>query len=384
MANENDIDDDVPLGTEHSDALPGQDRASADDNVDQMLDDIIKQTGGTQDAPAKGTQDNAGTGKDGQATGQDTGSQGRDLRQRGQQQGADGQGQGAGRTAQDGTPAQTPRNIGTMFRAGADGSIYDAAGKKVANTGLERRVFDRVQRYYAGVETEHTALKQRLQMIDDADKGAQQLGLSVEERAMGLRIMSAWKKDKVGTLNFLLNQASEAGTDISAIRQGGGVDMAALSTLVAEKIKEGLAPFQPVVENIQRERELAEARDAVNVELNAFYEQFPEARQHSQFIGKIMEQYDLDHRMAYAELRVAAAQHGWDLSKPLAPQANATRAAQGRAPNGDGTPRLPAMNGRGNPGGDRTVKAGSRGLAGPETSYDDIIHGVLEDARQQQ
>lgn len=378
MAGENEgnesqeFDDLAPLGTDGGAQTETQqdDVVERGSKLDKLLDEHLAESDrGTRQAPTdkkEGEQQEARQpNKQGQGTNQDDRTQ-----QRGQ---STDQRQP---TQQDARP---PRNVGSMFRANGDGSIYDLQGRKVANPGLERRVFDRVSRYYNGLETEHAGYKQRIDNYESANAAAKAAGLTIEEDALGKRIMSAWKRSPTETINFLLTQAQNQGHDVSSIRQGGAAfDPAAVGQLLEEKLAARFEQLQPLIEQLQHARELDDVRDQVSNEITAFFEENPEAAPHRPILGALMQHMDTgDPRIAWAELRVSAAQNGWDLNKPLGPQAQATR--QRGAPTRDGNSRtVPDMTGRGGSGtGDGRIPAGSLGIANKDDSWDDIVGSSL-------
>lgn len=347
-------------------------------DLDKLLDEHITTTG-RQDG--KTTQDqNKGQQRDGTQQGQ----QGQQRQDGGQQQ--DGQRQqGDGRTTQHSPVPQTPRKYGALFQSDTSGAIIDAAGRKIASPGMERRIFERIHHVFGTMEIEHATMKNKLEAYENADTAARDAGLNIEERAAGLRLMSAWKQDKVKTINFLLNQASQAGIDVSSIR-GGGVDMSAIRTVLAEEVRKAVEPFQPFVQQQQSQTEMQQMAEEARAQLDEFHEQFPEARMHGTPIAAIMDKTGWNVREAFFALQAQAAKNGWDMSKPLAEQAQRTLASQNggggnsqRRPTGDGSQRLPPMNGRGGGNDGTVVQAGSRGAASANDSWDSIVAGTLDD-----
>lgn len=357
-------------------------------DLDRMLDEFTGQTSGRSDGTESGTQQTDKTGKTTQDTNQ--GGQGRQgtqdgtrqtTRSRGGQQDADAQGQGADGADTRRPIQQAPRQFGSLFRSDTSGAIISADGRKIAAPGLERRVFERMHSIYSRLEMEHAANTQKLEAYESANQAAKNAGLSLEEHSMGLRLVAAWKQDKVQTIKFLLNEASKAGIDVSSI-QGGGVDMAALQRMFDERVSEALKPFMPFVQNSEQQRELENMRSEAAQQLSEFYEEFPHAQQHAGVLADIMERTGYSMREALFALQASAAQHGWDMSKPLQPQAAATQQRAGgnsdRRPTGAGNQRLPAMNGR-DSGNGSTVRAGSRAPAAADSSWDSIIADVASE-----
>lgn len=367
--------DDLPnLGT---DGNQGDDNRQDDvlergSKLDKMLDDHLQES---DRGTGRGTDATTGDKRQARDTTQDRQQQNRQGQGTNQDDRTQQRGQGDGRDTQIDQNARAPRSVGSFFRVNGDGSVYDLQGRKVANVGLERRIFDRVTRYYNGLETEHAGLKQKVDNYDAANAAAKQAGLTIEESALGTRIMTAWKRSPLETINFLLTQAQNQGHDVSSIRQGGAAfDPAAVRDVMNELLESRFSQLQPLIDQLNQAKELDEVRDQVRNEQAAFFEEFPDATQHRQVLGALMQHMDTgDPRLAWAELRVSAAQNGWDLTKPLGPQAEATR--QRRAPTSDGNSRtVPDMTGRGGGGGNGSVvRAGALGAASKDDSWDDIV-----------
>lgn len=341
-----------------------QDGVNTTDDLDSIIDQTLKDTSrGTTTTP-----------KDGKTSTTDNRTQ--DNRQQSQ---ADTDRQSTDGTAQHSRVPQTPRQIGAFFRTGSDGAIYDVQGNKVANSGLERRVAERVLNYYRGTEQENTRLKQSLDAYKEANAAAQKEGLSIEEHAMGMRLMAAWKKDPLQTMNFLLNQATQRGIDVSSIRSGGAAfDSAALTEAINAKIVEALAPFQPFVANLQRQQEYEEISNEVQQEIAAFFQEFPQAEQHRPILGEIMQRFDYSPREAWFALQASAASSGYDLTKPLPAQVASRNGANGgTGPTGGGrNPRIPPMGGRVADNG-AGVRVGTLDAAPHDASWEDILQEVV-------
>lgn len=356
------------------------------EKLDNLLDEHIKGTARDTNTQTTGRsgQDRGQTTQDQRTQSQDRTQDTRGRGQGNQQQQVDDRRQGDDpRQANGGRPYQQ-RTIGPFLKQGPDGHVYDQNGRKVAAAGAGYTVATRIANLYEPVVREHAALKQRLEAIDSTNEIAKRAGLSIEESALGNRLMVSWKQDPKQTINFLLNQAQEKGIDISDIRSGGGFDTASFSTLLEERLAKALEPFQVFVRNAQQEQEHAELVDQVKQDLQAFHEEFPGAAMHGPVLAAIMDKTGYSPREAWFALRAEAAQAGWDLRKPLQGQAQAT--VDRRTPNGGGRP-IPDMNGRNvNRGGGANpiVRAGSREVANVDDSYDTIINDVLNDLRAAQ
>jgi len=378
MAGENDdYQDDIDNkqeGQDDNQNLPSSDDISA--ALDKELDAFVKDTGDdrTRQAPV----DRAG--RQTQDEGQDqTKAKGRAQEGDNQDRQPPTRGQGTDRLAQDDTYAPPPRQYGSRFRTDIRGNIVDANGQIVARAGQERRLFDRVHRHFQDTDKQLEAVTTRLKAFEDADQSAVKAGLTLEERGMGLRLVAAFKTDPKATIRFMLQQAQQRGTDVSDIVQGGvGLTINDIENVIKTRLQEALQPFQPIVENTRQQAEQQQMYEEARAQLSEFYEEFPQSRPHAAVIANIMGERNLSMREAWAELRVAAAENGWDLNKDLVSQAQATL-ERSKNPTGGGRnqQRLPDLNGRGTVNG--TVSARQRRMADVDDSYDSILNGVLQD-----
>jgi hypothetical protein len=165
----------------------------------------------------------------------------------------------------------------------------------------------------------------------------------MEDYGAALHLMVQWKKNPTETINTLLRVAEQRGTDVSSIRGGAAFDPAALRSTVQELLTEHLKPFQPFVEQQQRDAEARERDQAVMAEYRDFMTAFPDAGPHQQSIANVMRDHQLSAREAYFALRALSAQHGLDWSQDLRSQLEARSSGQ---PNGTGNGRqLPPMSG---------------------------------------
>lgn len=375
MADEN---EDLDFTQNNDNNNNNQDPVDVGKQLDKDLESFIQQTG--VDRGDQGDQtDQTRTGRQNQGNNQTTQQTQRGQGQgqdRGQQTGQDGQ--NLDQTTGFNTPTQTPRQYGTYFRSDTRGNIVDANGAIIAKSGAQRSAFEKAYRIFRGVEQELVNTQTRIKAIDDADVAAKQAGLTPEERALGQRLIVAWKQDKAGTIKYLLRQAQESGIDISGISQGGGgPTIQEVRQAVTEIVGEHLKAFQPFIDNLQQQKQVDEWSQQAQEEVNQFYEDFPQARMHNGIVAAIMERTGGSMREAWAELRVAAAQHGWDLSKDLQQQAQATVARNPTGGRGNNQQRLPAMNGRANVNG--SVPANRRQLANVDDDWESIVQGAVAD-----
>jgi hypothetical protein len=310
-------------------------------DTDRLLDNFMRDT----DGPARGVRQTP----DGTQAPQRQAPQARTGQPQGQQPPASG--------AQPRAPATIPqipqatRTYGNLFLADSNGDIYDAQGRIVAKQGYGRSIFHKLYPYIEATATENAALRSRVEGFENANAVARQNGLSVEDYGAALHLMVQWKKNPVETINTLLRVAQERGNDVSSIRGGSGVDPAALRSMVEEVVRQGLAPFQPIVEQTERSRQQAIHDSEVLEQYNEFMRDFPDATPHQESIANVMHDHGMNAREAYFALRAFAAQHQLNWNSDLKPQLMARQTqpnGQAQPPAGNGRMLPPMGGGRGN------------------------------------
>lgn len=332
--------------------------------TDRLLDRFMENTDGTVRNRGQGPQRPQQNTQQGQG-----GNQPQNRNARGTQS-------GASRDVQQ--VPQSARRYGDLFYADSRGDIYNARGQLVARQGYGRSIFHSLYPYIEASSTENASLKQRLDNYERANEVARSQGLTIDDQGAAMQLMVQWKKNPLETINTLLRIATERGIDTSSVRSGG-VDPAALRSVVAELFDERLKRFDPLVENFTRQREESEAHEAVVQEYNAFMEEFPDAAPHQSSIANVMRDRNMTHREAYFALRAFAAQAGLDWNSDLRPQLEARQSRNGQgSQNGQGSDRaLPDMNG-GRTASSNVVDAGSRDQSTGDESWDAIARRTLE------
>ena len=345
---------------------------------ESLLENFMKDTDGPARGTVRGPAGEAGQGAAGAGQGKPGagGKEGAGAPAKG--------GAGAGGTEGVQQVPQAARQYGNLFLADQRGDIYDARGNLLAKQGYGRSIFHKLYPYIEAASTENAALKTRVENYERAQGAARDAGLTIDDHGAAMQLMVNWKKNPLETLNTLLRVASDRGIDVSAIKGGGGVDLAALRQTIREEVLQGLQPFQPFVEQQQTQREQQEAMEVVGRQYNEFMTEFPDAVPHQLSIANVMRDHDMTHREAYFALKAFAAERRLDFSQDLRPQLDAMARQPGNgqgAPSGSGIDRnLPAMNGRANGAG--TVETGSRSAASPDESWDAITrrtfaqHGI--------
>lgn len=346
------------------------------DPSEALLDRFMENTDGPKSGRRQGAADTTQTPPAGQGPGQKG-------QQQTPQQLADKQREVDGRFAPTQQVPAAKRQYGNLFLADGKGDIYDARGQLIAKQGYGRTVFHQLYPYIETAATENASLKQRLDNYDKANEIAKTNGLTLEDHGAAMTLMVQWKKDPVQTLNTLLRVAEQRGIDVTSIRGGGAVDTAALRAQMEELLDARFKPFQPFVENLQRQREQDEQETATMTEYHSFMQQYPDAGPHQGAIANVMRDHQMTPREAYFALQAMSARMQLDWSKDLAPQLEARAKQSGTQngqvqPNGSGQDRaLPNMNGgRTNTGG--TVDAGSRSTGTGEESWDQLLRQTFK------
>lgn len=364
-----------------------QQRGFGNDDLDKALNRFMENNDAKPRSTTQGTQQQGDGQQQPQGDNRPRDAQGRFIEQGAQQPArpATGQQQGqrGAQSAGDQQTQQIPpqaRRFGAQYWSDERGNIHDAKGNLVAPSGAGHSQFRKIFPYIQQLEQEVTSSKQRIEAFTEANALARAANLSLDDQGAALQLMVNWRKDPLGTIKTLLQHAQNAGIDVSPIAQGGsGLDGSTLRSAVKELLTEALAPFQPIVEQTQRQREMEEAQQSAMQEYTAFIQEFPDASAHQGSLANIMRDRNVNAREAYFMLRAFAAEQRLDFSKDLAPQLQARQAnGQRRAPNGGGNNRpLPDMSGRNN-GNNGTVAEGSRRVMGANDSWDSIAEATFE------
>lgn len=360
--------------------------AFGNEDLDAALSKFMDGTDTKPRPPAAGTQQ----GGEGQQVAGEGDNRPRDAQGRFVEGDAQKQDAGTAQQPRGAQPTQAPtgqqipqgaRRFGANYWSDERGNIFDAKGQMVAPQGAGHAQFRRTFPYIESLEREVASTKQRMQAFEDANQLARAANLSLDDQGAALQLMVQWRKDPKATIKTLLQHAQTGGIDVSDIQQGaGGIDANTMRTAVKELLAEALAPFQPIVEQNQRQREHEEAFQAATQEHTEFLQTFPDAEPHQGAIANVMRDKNLSAREAYLTLRAFAAEQRYDFTKDLAPQIVARQqqgnGQQRRAPNGGGNRPLPDMSGR-NGSSDATVRSDSRQPASADASWDSIAETTL-------
>lgn len=271
-----------------------------------------------------------------------------------------------------------PRQFGKNYVRNAQSDIVDVRTNRViAKAGAQYGAFTQLWPELQKAEQENEKLTATVSAIEKANAVAIQAGLTIEDTAMGTRLMAAWKKDKAATIKFLLSQAQEAGTDVSSLTGAQAFDPSIIRNTVQEIVESAMKPFQRFVQQDEQRAEQNEAMQQAQSDVAEFIEQFPDSKVQDAEIGALMSAQGLTLKEAYFALKSHCFENKYDWTKALGPQVSARlQAAQGRAaPNGGGANRaaLPQMGGR---GGQQQVAVKDR-VAKVDASYGDILGDIF-------
>lgn len=181
----------------------------------------------------------------------------------------------------------------------------------------------------------------------------------------GVKMFQDMRRDPIGTVQKLLAEMAAAGYTIDGI--GQGTEVAAITRLIDQR----LAPITQ--ERTQQQDAEAIEREAQK-EAATFFRTFPDAKIHEALIARVASDHpDMELSDVYYDLRNSFIQKGFDWSKPLAPQIQASEQQQQQ-------PKTPMPNGRN--GADSAVASAKEKtvVAHESTDMNDIIKQSMREA----
>jgi hypothetical protein len=308
----------------------------------------------------------------------DQGQQGQDGSQTGQDQSGTQQGTG---TDKDGQQGQDQNKQASQAHGPQDLVLNDGT---VIKGGAERRLYEKNQRIEGQLQQEQQE-RQRLaneleqargqmKAYEQAFSSAQQYGISPQEANVGHRIVAAYKKDPVGTINYLLTEAKAAGHDVSAIG-GSNVDTAAIQRAIEQKLK-------PITDQYRAQEEQTQQQREAEQEAQQFFQRYPDAATHENELSRLLERNpQMSPDAAYFALREYYARNGLDFRYPLS--AYQQQRAQGGGQSGGQQTQQPAPSvptGRGGAGNSAHTTYDPTKASSGNAEWDDIIGNAMRDA----
>lgn len=262
---------------------------------------------------------------------------------------------------------------------GADGSVIGPDGETIAKPGAERRHWERARQQEqraVAAERSISELNQRVAQADAYLHAGKELGLSADEQLSSLKLFGWFKREPEAMLKWLLTEAQSRGYNMNTIlgQDSQGVNIEAVTKAVQAQLK-------PLIDSHQERAQWDRASQEAQTELNAFYNEFPNAPVHETQIANLMTGYEqkfpgrtLSLREAYLYLDNWATREGLDMSRPLEPQLEARQAGKTLQQQR----RQPANFPRGRGGPVETVKEASGSFN--EFSYDSIVASAMKES----
>lgn len=329
-----------------------------DNNADDDIISKIMEKSGVTEEERMGMGDDSSTKDD-----DDSGSQQKDDQQQEQQKQTK-------QPVDDGTkqkaPAKDDKQQQQQKRAPAP--AVDENGQVIAPPGAQRRLFEK---YKKTAEVDYPRLEGELRAYKEAANFSR-YELTAQEAITGYSLVKAWKEDPVKLIKHLLTQAKTAGINVD-IGQAG-VDTAAISTLIDQKLK-------PLSE-AKAARERAQEADAeAERQYIAFVEKYPDAELQEEAIAKLIESDpEMTPTEAYFAAKAFFAQNGLDWNTPLRQQGatGAKRPVKNQDNRQGGLPRSRAHIQTNDDEDDEQRKEPV--MAPASSSWSDIIKASMKDA----
>lgn len=207
----------------------------------------------------------------------------------------------------------------------APGDLVDREGRVLARAGAERRHYETAQRATRDLQTtrqELDRISSQLTAFREAAQLPTQLGLSPEESTTGLQLISSWKQNPVGVIQYLVEQAKAAGHNLDTL--GGATDVGAIKTMIAQE----LAPFREQALSVQQQSQVQSAAQQ-QVE-NLVGEYGDQALVNSDALSKLIDASTqqgrpLNLEQAYLRFSNWCLQQGFNPAQPIDPQIAARR-----------------------------------------------------------
>lgn len=253
----------------------------------------------------------------------------------------------ATQTTQSQTQEQVDTNVtpivNTPYFVNSRGDVTDRNGNVLAHHGNERRLFyaaQRGQETIANLTAELERVKVSQVQGGEADRMAQQHGLTSDEVRESMGIVAEFKRNPAAAARNVVERAMALGhslQDILGSNAQEAVETGAIQRMLDLKLK----PITDQFTTQQREQQSDfEAHQAMTAFLNAH----EHSNIHADAISRLMQSNQFTPERAYYELRQWAAVRGLDFSKPLGPQVAALANGSAQQPQVNGQqPRVAPM-----------------------------------------
>ena len=275
------------------------------------------------------------------------------------------------------TPQQRqPQQPKPSAPRGRPGDLVDpATGQVIARAGSERRLYEQsvharrdAANMRAALQTVQNELAQTKGQLEGLSNAPTQLGLNPQEAVAGMRMFSAFKRDPVGALKFMLAEVQAQGHNVDGIAEGG-VSAQAIHQMLDAKLR-------PLLNDREEAAQKQRAYVETDRQVETFYSQFPDARIHDDVLGALVSRDPtLTPREAYFMLRNHFMTYGYDWSKPL--NANMQRAQGGQQPVPHQQQSIPNGRSAPRPNGQQRMTRADEQYAHEDESWENIIRSSM-------
>lgn len=283
-------------------------------------------------------------------------------------------------TQQSLSDTDTDTTFGGRLRSDKDGNLVDANNRVVAKAGKERRLWEenaRLKHYdIPELRNQLVDTERKLQNVEVLNNTPRQLGLNNDEAVQGLRLMASYRRDPVGTIQYILAEARANGVDLSKVGLPQHIDTAALGRMIDQRL-------QPIMQDREALQQEEEANRRADEQYRQFLARYPDASLHEDVIANMLvRDKELSLGEAYATLRLFATQNNLDWSQPLKPQLEAR--ASGQQQQGANSQQqtqggAPPMGGRSS-NAQATPVNQAQPVASADADYADIIRESMREA----
>jgi hypothetical protein len=272
-------------------------------------------------------------------------------------------------------------------RPDKNGNLLNEKGEIVARAGREARYYTSREKAKKDLATHQgqlrdTAgrlsrvtqiareLKGQVDAFGNQFKAIKDMGFTADDQVAAMNLFSQMRKDPKGTLTKLLTRAAANGITIDG--QSGQPQQAQIADVVKGLLDEQLKPFKEnLTANQTRERQEQQRRDdaaAVDAEVGQFFGRNPEAVPYAPVFARVLRDPAFSG-MSLGEIYARILQN--QSRGGNRPQLRDRGRTNGRTPSRRGSP----------PNGRSAPFNGGTEIANVNTSYDEIINGILDEQR---
>lgn len=255
--------------------------------------------------------------------------------------------------------------------------VDPVTGRRVAQGGVERRIYEEGQRH----QRENQQLKQQLQQatgqlngINAVTQEAVRLGLPAENQLIAMRVMADFIRDPVRTLEYMVQEVKSKGYQIPFLEQGitPGIDMGAIGRMIDQKM-------MPITQQRQQAEQRAKWEAEAKTELDGFLANHEDAHQNLDVIAEMLQaQPGLGIQDAYIRMMRWSVENGLDPRQSLKQQIARLSQQPTQQPTAQPNTR-PLPNGRSASGGVAQRSNGATQMHNENASWSDIIRDAMHE-----